>query len=199
MKKQIKTVLPVTIFILLLAALWELATTVFEVPHFILPRLSDVFISLWENRTLLGRHFVLTLGEALLGLALSVAVGVSVAIWMERFSLAKRTLYPLIMASQTIPIIALSPIMVMWFGYGIWSKISVVILFTFFPDCCEYIGRVPYGRPGDRRTYENDGSEQTGLVPEMEASVRTARLFHRAQAGSDNKCRRGSARRMAWR
>lgn len=132
MKKQIKTVLPVTIFILLLAALWELATTVFEVPHFILPRLSDVFISLWENRTLLGRHFVLTLGEALLGLALSVAVGVSVAIWMERFSLAKRTLYPLIMASQTIPIIALSPIMVMWFGYGIWSKISVVILFTFF-------------------------------------------------------------------
>ncbi|MBJ6360338.1 ABC transporter permease [Paenibacillus sp. GCM10012307] len=133
MKKSVKTVLPVFLFILLLAALWELLTTVFEVPHYIVPRLSDVLASLWENRLLLGRHFVLTLGEALLGLGLSVLFGVSIAIWMERFNLAKRTLYPLIMASQTIPIIALSPIMVMWFGYGVWSKISVVILFTFFP------------------------------------------------------------------
>ncbi|WP_336785290.1 ABC transporter permease [Paenibacillus sp. MMO-177] len=131
--KLLKDKLPILLFIVLLAAIWELGTRVFDVPAYIIPRLSDVFAALLNHAALLGKHFALTLWEALLGLAFSVLFGVLSAIWIDSSSLARKTIYPLIVASQTIPIIALSPIMVMWFGYEIGSKISVVILFTFFP------------------------------------------------------------------
>jgi putative hydroxymethylpyrimidine transport system permease protein len=133
MRRSLTASVPVLLFMLLLAVGWEAGTTIFEIPHYIIPKLSDVFVSMWENARLLGRHFAITLGEALLGLGISVLFGTLAAIWIESSSLAKKTLYPLIVASQTIPIIALSPIMVMWFGYEIWSKVAVVILFTFFP------------------------------------------------------------------
>ncbi|WP_201008292.1 ABC transporter permease [Paenibacillus glycanilyticus] len=131
--KLLKDKLPILLFILLLAGVWELGTRLFDVPAYIIPRLSDVCAALLNHAALLGKHFALTLWEALLGLAFSVVFGVLSAIWIDSSSLARKTIYPLIVASQTIPIIALSPIMVMWFGYEIGSKISVVILFTFFP------------------------------------------------------------------
>ncbi|GMK48966.1 ABC transporter permease [Paenibacillus glycanilyticus] len=131
--KLLKDKLPILLFILLLAGVWELGTRVFDIPAYIIPRLSDVIAALLNHAALLGKHFALTLWEALLGLAFSVVFGLLSAIWIDSSSLARKTIYPLIVASQTIPIIALSPIMVMWFGYEIGSKISVVILFTFFP------------------------------------------------------------------
>ncbi|ANY65551.1 ABC transporter permease [Paenibacillus sp. BIHB 4019] len=133
MKRFFKKHMPVVLFILLLAVLWEAGTRIFQIPHYIIPRLSDVLVSMAENSGLLARHFVITLGEALLGLAISIVLGTLSAIWIDSSSLARKTLYPLVVASQTIPIIALSPIMVMWFGYEIGSKIAVVMLFTFFP------------------------------------------------------------------
>ncbi|GMK40616.1 ABC transporter permease [Paenibacillus sp. CCS19] len=132
MRKKITAYVPVLVFVLLLAVVWEVGTRSFDIPHYIIPQLSDVFVSLWDNRQLLGKHSVITLGEALLGLGISTVVGTMAAVWIDRSGLAKKTLYPLIVGSQTIPIIVLSPIMVMWFGYEIWSKVAVVILFTFF-------------------------------------------------------------------
>lgn len=131
--RRISASLPVILFVLLLAIAWEVGTTILQIPHYIIPKLSNVFLSVWDNGSLLIGHFAVTLGEALLGLGISIVWGVLAAIWIDRSSLAKKTIYPLIVTSQTIPIIALSPIMVMWFGYEIWSKAAVVILFTFFP------------------------------------------------------------------
>ncbi|WP_141500477.1 ABC transporter permease [Paenibacillus luteus] len=133
MRRRLRSSLPILIFGLLLALLWEAATRLLAIPHYIIPKLSDVLVSIWDNRQLLGKHFAVTLGESLLGLGISIIFGTLAAICIEGSSLAKKTIYPLIVASQTIPIIALSPIMVMWFGYEIWSKVAVVILFTFFP------------------------------------------------------------------
>lgn len=124
---------PASLFLVLLGVLWEVAVRVLEVPHYIIPRLSDVFVSIWRTRELLLRHSLITLEEALLGLLLSVIFGILLAVLIEGSDLANRVLYPLVVASQTIPIVALSPIMVIWFGYAIWSKVAVVILFTFFP------------------------------------------------------------------
>lgn len=124
---------PAVAFVLILAGVWEAATVFLNIPHYIIPRLSRVLVSVWETRELLWRHSLYTLQEALLGLLLSVLFGVLLASLMESWQLAKRTLYSLVIASQTIPIVALSPVMVMWFGYEIWSKVAVVILFTFFP------------------------------------------------------------------
>jgi putative hydroxymethylpyrimidine transport system permease protein len=133
MRRSFSAYMQVLVFILLLAVGWEAGTRILKIPHYIIPKLSDVFVSMWENADLLGKHFAITLGESLLGLGISVVFGVLAAVWIESSGLAKKTIYPLIVASQTIPIIAISPIMVMWFGYEIWSKVAVVILFTFFP------------------------------------------------------------------
>lgn len=133
MRSRLSVYMPVLAFVILLAVGWEAGTRAFQIPHYIIPKLSGVFSSMWENAGLLSKHFFITLGEALLGLGISVVFGSIAAVWIEGSSLARKTIYPWIVASQTIPIIALSPIMVMWFGYEIWSKVAVVILFTFFP------------------------------------------------------------------
>ncbi|RXZ84831.1 ABC transporter permease [Paenibacillaceae bacterium] len=133
MKAKVLQGLPVLIAILLLAVAWEAATAWLTIPHYIIPRLSNVLMSIADNGALLAGHFAVTLGEALLGLGFSILFGTLAALWIDSSRLAAKTVYPLLVASQTIPIIALSPIMVMWFGYEIWSKVAVVILFTFFP------------------------------------------------------------------
>lgn len=124
---------PIALLIVGIAVVWELAVVLLGVPEFIIPRLSRVFVALWENAGALVRHFGITLMEALIGLALSVVFGCGLAVWMHMSNLAQRLVYPLLVASQTIPVIALSPIMVMWFGYEMGSKIAIAILFCFFP------------------------------------------------------------------
>lgn len=131
--KKLKNNLPPLIFVIVSLLAWEFLVPYFKVPQYILPRFSKVLVALWDQKELLYKHSVITLGEAILGLALSVVVGILCAFSIYRWKGVEKTLYPIIIFSQTIPIIALSPIMVMWFGYTIWSKVTVVILFCFFP------------------------------------------------------------------
>lgn len=127
-----KTFLPLVVVLSIFLA-WEFLVPFFNVPDFILPKFSDVLEALWSQKEVLYKHSLITLGEALLGLSISVIIGVLCAFSIYSCKSVSKILYPIIVISQTIPIIALSPIMVMWFGYSIWSKVSVVILFCFFP------------------------------------------------------------------
>lgn len=132
LKKLKGNIFPLMFLILLLLA-WEFLIPYFKVPKFIMPRFSAVLKALWEQRELLYKHSLVTLGEAILGLGISVLIGISCALSIYMWRNVGKTLYPIIVFSQTIPTIALSPIMVMWFGYSIWSKVAVVVLFCFFP------------------------------------------------------------------
>lgn len=78
-------------------------------------------------------HLPPTLLIIVMGLIISTLIGIGLAILMNVSHIAEKTFYPLIIASQTIPIIALAPIFVLWFGYSIWSKVTVTVLITFFP------------------------------------------------------------------
>lgn len=69
----------------------------------------------------------------LIGLLISVVLGVGLAVVMERFECVERALYPVIVTTQTIPVTAIAPLFVLWLGYGIWSKVLVAVLITFFP------------------------------------------------------------------
>lgn len=121
------------IFLMLIFLAWEFLIPYLKVPHYILPRFSKILKALYTQRELLYKHSLVTLGEAMLGLSISVVIGISCALSIYLWRNIGKTLYPIIIFSQTIPIIALSPIMVMWFGYTIWSKVAVVVLFCFFP------------------------------------------------------------------
>ena len=73
------------------------------------------------------------MGVTLIGLAISIVLGVLLAVLMDAFPKAEKALYPIIIASQTIPTTAIAPLFILWFGYSIWSKVLVTILITFFP------------------------------------------------------------------
>jgi ABC-type nitrate/sulfonate/bicarbonate transport system permease component len=82
---------------------------------------------------LLLKHSLTTLAEAALGLFLSVACAIGFAILMDRFVIIKKTFYPVAIVTQTIPTIAIAPLLVLWLGYGIAPKIAVIFITCFFP------------------------------------------------------------------
>jgi len=114
-------------------AAWEIGVRVNDTPRWFLPRPSDVARELVESRALLWRHTWTTLQEMLLGLGLAILLGVGLAMALAGSRLIERSLYPLLVASQAVPIIALAPILLIWFGYGLTPKVIVVVLTCFFP------------------------------------------------------------------
>jgi putative hydroxymethylpyrimidine transport system permease protein len=128
-----KNYIPAILLVSLLLIVWEIGARVVNTP-FILPTPTAVIQTIYELREVLFlEHLPATWLIIFIGLLISVVSGVGIAIWMHSSNYAERALYPIIITSQTIPIIALAPIFVLWFGYSIWSKVVVTILITFFP------------------------------------------------------------------
>ncbi len=101
---------------------------------YILPGPLQVVSRLWELRQpLFFAHLPATMSVVGVGLVISVVLGLGLAILMDRYPVTEKALYPLIIASQTIPTTALAPLFVLWFGYSLWSKVLVTVLMTFFP------------------------------------------------------------------
>lgn len=120
--------------VIILVSIWEWVVRQGMIPSFILPAPSAIWGSLVENRQLLLEvHLPATLKEVLIGFFLSVIGGLLLGVGMHLSRTVEKVLYPFLVISQTVPLIAISPIFIMWFGYSIWSKIAVTILTAFFP------------------------------------------------------------------
>ena len=113
---------------------WQLGVTLFNVPRVLLPAPSLIVLSLWEHAGTLGRDFVQTVLKAVIvGWALGSALGFAVGVAIDRLPFLQRGLLPLASLTSTVPLVAVAPIMVMWFGFEWPSKAAVVVLMTFFP------------------------------------------------------------------
>jgi putative hydroxymethylpyrimidine transport system permease protein len=129
---------PVAIVALLLGA-WELAARLdviadaLKLEPFLVPAPSDIAQALWQDRELLIENTWVTLQEVLAGFALSVAAGVAFAVVLHLSPTLRRAFYPLLVASQTVPIVVLAPILVVWLGFGIGPKLAIIALICFFP------------------------------------------------------------------
>lgn len=133
MNKVNKANLPAAVFIFLLLILWEIGAARMNAAY-ILPTPVQIIKKIWELREPLFKvHLPATMLVTGIGLAISVVLGLALAIAMDGSEIIRKTLYPLVVATQTIPITAIAPLFVVWFGYGIWSKIVVAVLMTFFP------------------------------------------------------------------
>lgn len=129
MKKR----MPAVILTLFLFVLWQ-GIAMFIDAAYILPSPVQIVVKLWMLRDILFFvHLPATMGVTALGLCISVFLGVGLAIAMDWNKSVENALYPLVIASQTIPTTAIAPLFVLWFGYSIWSKVLVTILITFFP------------------------------------------------------------------
>ena len=125
--------LPSLILTFMLLIAWECIALGINATY-ILPTPIEVIKKLWELRVPLFKvHLPATMGVTLIGLAISIVLGVLLAVLMDAFPKAEKALYPIIIASQTIPTTAIAPLFILWFGYSIWSKVLVTILITFFP------------------------------------------------------------------
>lgn len=125
--------LPSIILIIVLLIAWQIIAMLIDA-HYILPSPTQILVRLYELRVpLFTVHLPATMGVTILGLIISVILGILLAVFMDVNEKAANALYPIIIASQTIPTTAIAPLFVLWFGYGIWSKVLVTILITFFP------------------------------------------------------------------
>jgi NitT/TauT family transport system permease protein len=125
-------VLPLATLALLVVA-WELATRIFDWPIWLVPGPDDVWSALVENRSLLPRHFRVTLVETLGGFALAIVVGIPLAVAIASSKLLERTIYPVLLGLNAVPKIAIAPILVLWMGFGYGPKIVVTFLLCIFP------------------------------------------------------------------
>lgn len=113
--------------------IWQLVVTAFHVPAYLLPAPSAIATFLAHNWSFYLHESVPTIEEIVFGFALSVAIGVPLAVVIVYSSMFERAAYPLIVTSQTIPKVAIAPLVLVWFGFGVWPKVGIVVLIAFFP------------------------------------------------------------------
>ncbi len=115
--------------------LWQIIVPLAEVPNYILPTPAEIGVALWRGFTAegLGFDLYITLFEMLAGLAIAVILGVSIAALIEEFPIVRKLVYPALVVFQSIPKMAVAPLILIWVGLGIESKVVLSALVAFFP------------------------------------------------------------------
>ena len=125
--------LPAAMLVFALLMFWQMAAMGMNAAY-IMPSPAQVVQRLWDLRgPIFTAHLPATMSVVVIGLMISIVLGMALAILMDASPIAEKALYPVVIASQTIPTTALAPLFVLWFGYTIWSKVLVTVLMTFFP------------------------------------------------------------------
>jgi ABC-type nitrate/sulfonate/bicarbonate transport system permease component len=125
--------IPPLLFLFLLLGIWQIVTTTAQVPLWLFPSPAQIAEAFWETRQLIWMHTVTTLLETSAGFLLSVLLALITAGLMVLSSWFKRLIYPYLIISQTVPLIAIAPLLILWLGYGLLPKILIVVLVCFFP------------------------------------------------------------------
>ncbi len=131
-----------------LLVLWELVVWLSGVPPYILPAPHEVAVAWAARRVLILEHWVITTAEILLGLAFGSVLGCSSALVMGYFRPARRWLLPVLVTSQAIPVFAIAPLLVLWLGYGMASKVAMATLIIYFPVTAAFYDGLRRTEPG---------------------------------------------------
>ncbi len=119
--------------IVLLLVVWQTVSSMGIVDSFMLPSPVQVVKAFVDEFPTLMEHSVITLSEAFLGLSLGILLGFVMAVLMDQFEALYKACYPLIVLTQTIPTVAIAPLLVLWFGYEMTPKVILIVITTFFP------------------------------------------------------------------
>lgn len=133
MTRILKQRAPSILLIVGLFALWEIACLILVVPDFVLPRPTQIIAVIWDRAPAIWPHAERTLFTTLVGFVIGVALGVAIGVLIGSSRLAYDTAYPLLIGISSIPMIAMVPIFVLWFGYGIVPAILTAVILCVFP------------------------------------------------------------------
>ncbi len=129
-------------------SVWQGVVWATGLPHFILPgplRVAAAFVDSWE---LIAEHAVVTMGEVLIGLSLGATLGAITAVQLAMSPSARALARPILVFSQAVPVFALAPILTLWFGYGLWSKVAMAVLIIYFPVASSFFDGLSRTPPG---------------------------------------------------
>ncbi len=128
--------------------LWQAVVWFTDVQPFILPDPLRVARALYNNRVSLAEHTLATATEVFLGLIIGAVLGAATALLLTVSALARQFLLPIMVFSQSVPVFALAPILVLWIGYGLWSKVAVAVLIIYFPVASTFYDGLRRTDPG---------------------------------------------------
>jgi ABC-type nitrate/sulfonate/bicarbonate transport system permease component len=166
---------PAAFVVAALLGAWQLAASsgtladALGLEPFLVPSPEEIGESLWTDRGLLADNAWVTLREVLAGFAVAVLLGVGTAVALHLSPLLRRVSYPLVIASQTIPVIVIAPILVVWFGFGIGPKIAIIALICFFPIAVNTLDGLATVPAEQRRLLRSLGASRLRLLTLVEA------------------------------
>lgn len=129
-------------------AIWQAVVSTTGLPAFILPGPMRVADTWWQHRGLIAEHTLVTALEVVIGLAIGAGLGVITAIQLASSRLARVVIQPLLVFTQALPVFALAPILTLWLGFGLWSKVAMAVLIIYFPVTSAFLDgllRTPQG------------------------------------------------------
>ncbi len=121
------------IIIIIILILWQIMSVIGIIPKFMLPSPLAVVKAFIKDFPLLMLHTKVTLIEAFLGLGIGIILGFVMAVIMDKYDFAYKAIYPVLVITQTVPTVAIAPLLVLWLGYGILPKITLIVVTSFFP------------------------------------------------------------------
>lgn len=132
----------------IIVLIWQAIVSFTGAPPYILPDPWRVFVALIDNAELISGHALVTALEVLIGLLLGTLLGALTALWLKISPTARSLLLPAMVLSQSVPVFALAPLLTLWFGYGLWSKIAMTTLIIYFPVASTFYDGLRNTPPG---------------------------------------------------
>ncbi|WP_298821189.1 ABC transporter permease [Chloroflexus sp.] len=155
---------PPALLVIGLLLFWEAVVWYWAIPVWLLPPPSRIVATLLDSLPTLTGHTLSTLTVTIPGFALALVVGFSLGVALDASPLLRRAIYPLLVTSQTVPIVAIAPLLVVGFGFGLFPKVLVVALVTFFPIVVNTIDGLQSADRDQRRLLEAMGASYWQLL-----------------------------------
>ncbi len=183
LRRRLRHVWPPALVLLGVVVLWEVLTSALSVSTAVLPGPALVVKSSWEDRANLWPAAWTTTKEAVLGVILATIIAVLLAVAIDWSRTIRRSFYPLMVTSQTLPIIVLAPLVVIWFGFGIAPKIGLVALFTFFPVAVGTVQGLASADPDAMALLRTMGASRRQLLLRVRAPSAVPQMFTGLKVG----------------
>ncbi|HEY4278382.1 MAG TPA: ABC transporter permease [Conexibacter sp.] len=180
MRRAIR-ILPALLIVLALAGAWELYADLGNVDSLLLPAPHEVATSLWQDRALLWSNFLTTAYEVLLGIVVAAVAGLACAVAIHLSATLRRAVYPLLVASQTVPIPIVASLLVVWLGFDLAPKLVIIGLVSFFPIAVTTLDALASVDPEQRRLMRTLDASRLRTFRFVEAPAALPGLFSGAK------------------